>query len=310
MLLSEVFNNYLRDVVLFSGQSNSTAGHVKRTRDRIISTLGDIEISLLSFEDIVRFKSKVEQTCGRNGTRQFIIKLRNVLRYCRQHGITCIDYDSIKLPKAETTHVSFCTPDEVKRMIDATSKTKITLHKIRDRAIISLLYASGLRLSELCGLNIDQITSDRKFTVIGKNGKMRLCFFDEQTYRYLSEYIKARREGYKTYYVYKGKVSKEVRRYYPPDTNEALFTNCITGKRIQAQGVQLLMKNVAREAGITKNVHPHMLRHSFCTRLIENGMAIHDVAYMAGHTSIATTSVYLNVTYPQMQDKYERYFSI
>lgn len=307
MLLSEAFNGYIRDVVLFTGQSSSTAGHVRRTRDRLILTLGDKEIELLAFEDIVKFKARVEQTCGRNGTRQFIIKLRNVLKYCRQRSISCIDYDSIALPKRETTEISFCTPHEVDRMIAATARTKITLHKLRDRAIISLLYASGIRLSELCGLDIDQITDDRRFTVIGKNGKMRLCLFDERTHRYLKEYIDARKNGYKVYWTYNGKPSKEVRRYYPPDGNPALFTNCMTGRRIRASAVQLLVKNAAVEAGIGRHVHPHMLRHSFATNLMDNEAPIHTVARMMGHTNIATTAIYLHYVDAHLQRDYEKY---
>lgn len=306
MLLSEVFNNYIRDVVLFTGQSSSTAGHVKRTRDRLIRTLGDIDISSLSFEDVVKFKSNVEQTCGRNGTRQFIIKLRNVLAYCRQRSIPCIDYDSIKLPKVQVTKIEFLTSEEVRKIIDATQQCKITMHKMRDRAIISLLYASGIRLSELCGLNIEQITPERRFTVIGKNGKMRLCFFDQQTYKYLMTYIKARREGFTVYWTYKGKPSKEVRRYYPPDTNEALFTNCITGKRIRPQGVQLLVKNAGQIAGL-KHVHPHIFRHSFATNLMDNNAPLHTVSRMLGHANIATTAIYLHTVDAHLQSDYEKY---
>jgi len=309
VLLSEVFDNYIRDIVLFSGQSSSTAGHVRRTKKRLLSCVGDIDIGDLSFEQIVKFKTHIEQTCGVNGTRQFIIKLRNVLRYARQRGITCIDYDTIKLPKVQVTKVSFCTPEEVTRLISACAHTKLTMHRLRDRAIISLLYASGLRLSELCGLNIDQINETRRFTVIGKNGKQRLCFFDERSERYMNEYIKARREGYKVYWTYKGKPSKEVRRYYPPDTNEALFINCITGRRIQASGVQLLFTNVARIAGM-RHIHPHVLRHSFATNMMENNAPLHTVSRMMGHSSVAVTSIYLHTVDNHLQEDHAKYHTI
>jgi len=156
---------------------------------------------------------------------------------------------------------------------------------------------------------MDQINETRRFTVIGKNGKQRLCFFDERSERYLNEYMNARRQGFKVYWTYKGKPSKEVRRYYPPDTNEALFTNCITGRRIQASGVQLLFTNVAKVAGMN-HVHPHMLRHSFATCLMDAGAPIHSVSRMMGHTNIATTSIYLNVTDPHLEAEYVKYHTI
>lgn len=305
MRISELFDNYMRDVVLFEGQSTSTAGHVRRTKNRLLDIFGDIDIADLNFDKVIQFKKYIEQSCGQNGTRQFIIKLRNVLRYCRQHGIACIDYDSIRLPKRQNTEIPYCTPEEVNKMIEASMRTKITVHRIRDRAIIALLFSSGLRLHELCNLNIDQLR-DGRFTVIGKNGKMRLCFYDNRTAVYLSEYIKTRREGYKTYWTYGKKVTSEVRRYYPPDTNEALFINSITGTRIRHSAVQLLVKNAAELAGL-KHVHPHMLRHGYAVNLAHNGMALHSLQRLMGHESLSTTGIYLNVTYPQLEEDYRKF---
>ena len=152
---------------------------------------------------------------------------------------------------------------------------------LRNKFVISLLYSSGIRLSELLSLNRDSI-KNKSFTVIGKGKKRRLCFIDDRTEKLMDEYLKSR-----------------------DDDSPALIVSNIYKDRMSPTNIQLLIRNSAKRAGIERRVTPHMLRHSFATNFTRNNGNIRYLSRLLGHSDINTTMIYTHVV---DNDLYKQYF--
>jgi site-specific recombinase XerD len=159
-------------------------------------------------------------------------------------------------------------------------------YNLRNAFIISLLYSSGIRLSELISLNQGQIV-DRRFTVIGKGRKPRLCFIDQRTEQLMDQYLASR-----------------------TDHSDALVVSFEHKERMTATNVQLLIRNSAKRAGINKKVTPHTLRHSFATNFLKNNGNMRYLSAMLGHASLDTTMMYAHVVDQDLQRQYEKYHTI
>jgi site-specific recombinase XerD len=157
----------------------------------------------------------------------------------------------------------------------------------RDRAIIELIYAAGMRISELTQLNLIQIDLDfRQIRVLGKGNKERLVIIGQPAASALKAYLKDGRQALL------GKIK-----------SEAVFVNR-NGKRLTERWVQMLMVKYATAAGIDKNVHPHLLRHTFATHMLDGGADLRVVQDLLGHANLATTQIYTHVTQNQARKVY------
>jgi len=202
--------------------------------------------------------------------------------------------DKIILPKVSRKQVTFLHYDEVERMIsviDIGSEAGL-----RDRAIVELLFSSGLRVSELINLNRDHVnTKRREFMVRGKGQKDRPVFISEAAAGWVNRYLDAREDSLPPLFI---SYSKNVEQ-----------TNSGDYRRLTARSVQRLVATYTRLAGITKHVSPHTMRHSFATDLLMNGADIRSVQSMLGHSSISTTQVYTHVTDQHLREVYEKFHS-
>lgn len=276
MKISEAFELYRQDVIVYRNQSHKTEENHLIVQKNLITYLGDVEIESLSFPIIRGWKMYLDKGRSAETVRNYIIKLRVVLAYLRKLGHKVIDPDLVAVPKRTDKVPEFITKEQVALLIECTTK-------LRNKAIISLLYASGIRVSELCSLNIGSIKENR-FTVVGKGGKARLCFIDERTASLLKKYKRTRK-----------------------DNHPALF---ISHKgRICAGNVQEIFKYARKKADLP-NVHPHTMRHSFATNLLQGGMHIYPLSRLMGHASIATTQTYLHVTDINLQKDYVTHHSV
>ena len=214
------------------------------------------------------------------------------LAYLIKRDIPTLAPDKVELPKVTRRQVTFLHFDEIDRMlqqIDISSEAGL-----RDRAIIELLFSSGLRVSELVGLNRDHInTKRREFTVRGKGQKDRPVFIGATTAQHVEEYLEARTDSLPPLFL-------SYRR-----TNQPSLSGDY--RRLTTRSVQRLVANYARLAGITKKVTPHTMRHSFATDLLMNGADIRSVQSMLGHSNISTTQVYTHVTDQHLREIYEQY---
>lgn len=273
MLISEAFERYRQDVIIFGNQSKRTEeAHITCLRALLVF-FNDVPIESLNFEMVRLWKATLDKRCGQNTVRGYIIKLRVVLTHCHRLGVPVINPELVPVPNRKSTVPGYLTKEEVRRLI-------VGAFRLRSKAVISLLYASGIRLSELIALNRDQL-HDHSFTVIGKGDKPRLCFFDDRSLELITEYLASR-----------------------TDNHPALFLSTQREGRMTATNVQFIMKAAAKNAGITKHVTPHTLRHSFATDLLLNNTNLRYVQEMLGHASIQTTQVYTHVVNRDLQAVY------
>lgn len=260
VLLSEAFEAY-REVILYKNQSPKTEeGNLLCVR-HLIEFFGDIPIEDLTYSMIRDWKKYLEKGRSQATVRGYIIKLRVVLGYLYDEGYKVINPKTIPVPKRQDTVPAFITKEEVKILID-------TCSTLRAKAIISLLYSSGARVSELCSLNRDSI-HDGTFTIIGKGGVARLCFVDNRSCYYLKKYLETRK-----------------------DNDAALFISRLSHRRITPSNVQEIFRHLKKKTGI--EAHPHTMRHSFCTNLLKTNCNLYYVQKLMGHKSLQTTENYLH----------------
>lgn len=158
----------------------------------------------------------------------------------------------------------------------------------RNKAMLELMYATGLRVSELCNLVINDINLDDNYVkCFGKGSKERIVPFGNTAHEYLKIYIEE----------YRNKLTKQV-------IDEHLFLNN-HGKKMSRQGFLFIIKSICREKGINKNITPHMLRHSFATHLLQNGADLRSIQIMLGHSNLSTTQIYTNVSNQVLKENYE-----
>ena len=221
-----------------------------------------------------------------------LIALRSFLRFCAKRNWETLQPDKIELARTKRPQVTFLTVEELQRLTAQPDVSK--LNGLRDVAIIELLFSSGLRVSELVGLERDHINLKRReFMVRGKGQKDRPIFISEEAATWIEKYLAMRTDNTKPLFIrYSG--AKKV-------DNSGNFS------RLTARSVQRLVSRYARLAGITKHVSPHTLRHSFATDLLMNGADLRSVQAMLGHSNIATTQIYTHVTDPHLKAVHQKF---
>lgn len=278
MRLSEAYRRYIGEYLQIKGVDENQLVHFRAGIRIWCETIGDLELSEITLEMVARFKTELK-TYGRhrcdNTVRNYICNLRMVLKYWKLRGEPCLDYELIPAPKREPVIPSYLSADEVQKIIDSTDI-------VRTKFIISILYASGIRVSELVQLNRDTI-QDGMFTVIGKGRKPRIAFLDARSSFYLEKYLSQRK-----------------------DRLDALIVTK-DGTRASASTIQLIVRNAAERAGIEKKVTPHTLRHSFATNYISNNGNIRHLADMLGHASLNTTAHYTHIVNNDLRREYAKF---
>ena len=279
MLLSEAFDLYENEFIRMSNQSPRTLEMHQYVKKIFCSYTDDVDVEKLTIKEISDWKKDLERDHSQNTVRLFVMKLRNVISYLNKRGIDTINVDLVPLPKRQETVPVFLTEEEVALMIDYASN-------LRNKFVISLLYASGIRLSELISLNRGQIV-EKRFTVIGKGGKPRLCFIDDRTEKLMEEYL-ARRK----------------------DNDSALVVSYNFKERMTKTNIELLVRNTASKAGINKKVTPHTLRHSYATNFLRNNGNMRYLSYSLGHASMDTTAMYAHVVDYDLERQYQQFHTI
>ncbi|MCA9359931.1 tyrosine-type recombinase/integrase, partial [Candidatus Kaiserbacteria bacterium] len=219
----------------------------------------------------------------------YLIALRAFLKFLRKRGIESLNPERIELAKVPERSLDLISPTELRRLMNAPDKK--SLEGKRDRAILELLFSTGLRISELCGLSIDDVDLTRdEFSVRGKGDKVRVVFLSDTARASLQDYLKNRK-----------------------DMDDAMFVrygrkvNDGGDLRLSPRAVQRLLKKYATEAGITRKVTPHVIRHSFATDLLSNGADLRSVQALLGHANIGTTQVYTHVTDKHLRDVHKKF---
>lgn len=301
MYTSELILDYIEHLEVEGGRAVKTAENYRLYLERFVEFTGDIDVSKITSETVRkyrlwlnRYKSANEEELAIITQSYHLIALRGFLHYLSQRDIPSLSPNKIILPKVARKQVTFLYQNEVQRLIDQIDTS--SPQGLRDRAIIELLFSSGLRVSELVNLNRDHInTKRREFMVRGKGQKDRPIFISKNAASILEEYLSQRADSLPPLFI--------------SYSRNSLSDNSGDYRRLTARSVQRMLQRYARLAGITKHVSPHTMRHSYATDLLMNGADIRSVQSMLGHSNISTTQVYTHVTDEHLREIYEQFHS-
>ena len=228
-------------------------------------------------------------------TRNYhLIALRAFLKYLAKRDVASLSSEKVELAKQQERQVSFMEGSDLERFLEAPLKIEQqNIVQIRDKAILELLFSTGLRVSELAGLKKDQINMGKyEFTVRGKGGKLRVVFLSHNARHWVGEYLKQRSDDEEWMFLRHDRAMKRSAENFKP---------------ITPRSIQRIVQFYAKAAGITKRITPHTLRHSYATDLLMNGADIRSVQSMLGHASITTTQIYTHVTNQQLREVYKAF---
>lgn len=235
-----------------------------------------------------RQKTAQDEYLKKNTQNYHLIALRGFLKYLVKNDIKTLEPEKIELAKQEQRQVDFLEGSDLDRILEAPFQIKQPeIIKLRDKAILELFFSTGLRVSELTKLKIDSVNLNKsEFSVRGKGAKVRIVFLSDDARDWLKKYLDKRQ-----------------------DVNPYLFVGHDKGsggrgeeEGLTPRSVQRLVQKYAKVAGITKQVTPHTMRHSYATDLLMGGADIRSVQAMLGHSSITTTQVYTHITDQQLRD--------
>jgi len=224
----------------------------------------------------------------------FLVALRSFLRFLVKKGHKVLSPDTIELGKSRDREIKFLSPEDVEKLVQSPDTTE--LMGLRDRAILEMLFSTGLRVSELTGLNRDQVnTKEGEFSVIGKGGKARVVFMSDSANEWILRYLTSRDDAYKPLFI----------RYSGPKPRELNDES----QRLTVRSVERMVDKYRILAGITLHIGPHVLRHSFATDLLQHGADLRSVQEMLGHKNISTTQIYTHVTNVRLKEIHKKFHS-
>lgn len=299
--VSDYILDFIEHLEVEGGRMPKTAENYEFYLNRFVEFAGDITPDQISSELLRKYRLWLNRLKNDQGdelamiTQSYhLIALRGFLKYFSRRDIPSLAPDKIELPKVHRKQVTFLHYDEVIRLTEQIDIT--TENGLRDRAILELLFSSGLRVSELVNLNRDHInTKRREFMVRGKGQKDRPVFISQAAADWVDRYIDSRQDTLAPLFI-------SYSRNVEPDMSGDY-------RRLTARSIQRMVTKYARLAGITKHVSPHTMRHSFATDLLMNGADLRSVQSMLGHSNISTTQIYTHVTDAHLKDVYEKFHS-
>lgn len=232
--------------------------------------------------------NRIEPTLSKRTQNYHLIALRAFLKYLSRRDIESLHAERIDLVKIPERDLDLITEDELERLLEAPmNPPDEELKSLRDKAMLELLFSTGLRVSELCSLNIDSINFKRdEFSIRGKGGKIRVVFLSDTAKQALKNYLDKR-----------------------TDMNEAMFIRIKSREtsRLTSRSIERIIKHYAIKAGISKKVTPHIIRHCFATDLLSSGADIRSVQSLLGHSNISTTQIYTHITDRQLHDVHKAF---
>ncbi len=243
-----------------------------------------------------RYTDDHNMTLKRVTQNYHLIALRSFLKFMIKRDIDVLSPEKVDLGKADSRSIKFLEREQVERLL---SMPELSSDEgMRDKAILEMLFSTGLRVSELVGLNREQINFERKeFGVIGKGRRARVVFLSDSAVSWTQRYIQTRTDNHVPLFIrYSGK---------KPDV-EALDK---TGEsyRLSARSVERLVEKYVKKARLPIKITPHGLRHSFATDLLSGGADLRAIQEMLGHKNVSTTQIYTHITNPQLKEIHDRF---
>ena len=241
------------------------------------------------------YKTPRGELLSKKSQNYYLIALRALLSFLAERDIETLPASKIKLAKQKNEEtISFLDIHDIAAMLEIPDTS--TKKGLRDRAIMELFFSSGMRISELVALNVDQLSmlkdNDTKRTyelsIVGKGKHVRTIFISPRAAHYLRKYLKVRRDVAKPLFI-------NLRSKNPDST------------RLSARSIQKMISRTALLAGVSKKVTPHTLRHTYATDLLNHGADLRSVQELLGHKNVATTQIYTHVTNKRLRDIHEKF---
>lgn len=282
------FVNYLQDV---KKSSKNTILSYQRDLNKFFAYLEDMKVkdikkvnntSLNSYVLLMEKENFATSTISRN-----IATLKAYFNYLFKQGIVADDpAEKLKAPKIEKKLPGILSVEEVTLLLDQPSGN--SNKEIRDKAMLELLYATGIRVSELISLTLDDVNITSGYIRVSEGSRERIIPFGSVARTALKSYLKNARPG-----------------MIATESETVLFTNC-SGQPMSRQGFWKVLKQYAKRAGIEADITPHTLRHSFAAHLVENGADLRSVQEMLGHSDVSTTQIYAKMTNNRIKEVYAK----
>lgn len=284
----KMYHLYLHDFLTF----------VKRFLDRDSLTENDLNLETIHKYRIDlnrRVSNKSHESFKRNTQKTFLVALRSFLRYLIvKRGLQVLAPEQIDLGKAEARVPKYLNEEQLDNMMSVQNLDKRS--GIRDRAILELLFSTGLRVSELVKLNRDDVNlNTREFSVVGKGRKLRTVYINDSAFEWVSRYLQTRNDKFLPLFL----------RY----SGKSMNAEDVEGDslRLTARSVQRMVKKYVARAGISVDATPHSLRHSMATTLLMNGADLRSVQELLGHSNVSTTQIYTHVTNKRLKEVHEKF---
>ena len=236
--------------------------------------------------DIINYISYLNKKVGPKTINRHIVSIKNYFKYLERNDYIknnpCLEFTGLKTPKKMPRVLSV---EEIDDLLEIEVKDA---YSSRNKAMLELMYSSGLRVSELLDLTLNNIDFNMNLVrIFGKGSKERIVPIDDVATKYLYEYIN----------LYRSTLLKN-------NISDLVFLNS-RGKRLSRQGFFKILKQIAKEKNIKKELSPHTLRHSFATHLLNNGADLRSIQTMLGHENIETTQIYTHVSNNFVKKNYE-----
>ncbi len=247
-------------------------------------------------------KARAGGTMAKKTQNYYLIALRVFLKFLARRGVTSLPADNIELAKVGERSIDLISINELQRLLQAPNQEKDPERRARDKAILELLFSTGLRVSELCSLTTDLDLNMDEFSIRGKGGKVRVVFISDEARKAIRDYLALRQDLSEALFVTIDKTRKAKPSSKKAGQKISSKTVGLTGRSIER-----IVKRYATIAGITKKVTPHVIRHVFATDLLSNGADIRSVQTMLGHSSIITTQIYTHVTDKRLREIHKKF---
>lgn len=294
--MREVISDFLEYLEIEKNRSMKTLENYRRYLLNFLSFTGIKNPSEITAESVRQYRINLNRvkdskgnTLKKNTQAYYLIALRSFLKYLARRDIISLAAEKVELGRISERKLEFLDSDELARLLAAPKGDDLA--SLRDRAILETLFSTGLRVSELCSLNRDNINLNKgEFAVRGKGNKLRVVFLSDSAKEALKKYLNERRDIHNAVFIsHHGQLNKK---------EEA---------RLTPRSIQRIVKKYSIAGGVIKKVSPHQLRHSFATDLLRNGADIRSVQVMLGHSSITTTQIYTHYTDKHLKEIHHKY---
>jgi site-specific recombinase XerD len=303
MNIEEWKRQFLEYTEIERGRAVKTIENYDHYLTRFFGQMGIKDVPDITEEKVREFRLWLNRQPGVSGPMKrrtqnyYLIALRAFLKFLRKRGIDGLSPERIELAKVPERHLDLISPAELDRLLAATDGDDEK--SLRDKAILELLFSTGLRVSELCSLDVDLDLTRDDFPIRGKGDKVRVVFLSDEAKTAVRNYLKVRKDMDEALFV----------NLPPLPSKDPEKTSKRTPTRLTPRSIERMIKTYAAKAGITKKVTPHVMRHSFATDLLSNGADIRSVQQLLGHASINTTQIYTHVTDAHLREVHKKFHS-